>query len=124
MPKAVQDRNIVGKATPRKTPMLMANMVSAPLGTANGPWTGNPSHTHSIMVLESDSRECMAKKSPPSPTPAKTADPVRPLDGTWSPPLVVTCFVDRKTASTARAKPSLFQPPFPECRIGQIGLLV
>src|SRR5256885_1078718 len=76
------------------------------------------------MVLESDRRECIAKKSPPSPSPAKAAEPFRPFDRRWSLPCVLMCRVDRQTASTARAKPSLFQPPFPGCRIGQIGLLV
>ena len=76
-------------------------------------------------MLESESSECMAKKRPPRPRPAKYGEPFRPCAAkTGSPLLVVTLLVDLKTANTATTKPVLFQPPFSACNIGHIGLLV
>ena len=104
-------------------PPPIARSVTTPLA-AIGPLTGKPSQTQRIMVLESDSKECIPKTKPPKPRPANKLEPAG-LPMVSSPPLFsVVCLVERKIAISARNSPVLFQPPFWACIMGQIGLLV
>src|SRR5690349_295146 len=98
-------------------------MVTAPCGAASGPRTGNPSHTHRIMVLESERRECSAKKRPPIPKAARTDEPCFRSWGD-SLPLMRVLRVVRRTAKNARINPMPLYPPFEACEVGQMGLLV
>jgi hypothetical protein len=76
------------------------------------------------MVLESESKECMAKNSPAIPKADRVDEPlVGPGAGISAPRLAVD-LVDHRIAMTATTRPVLFQPPFVSCMIGQMGLLV
>ena len=99
----------------------MARCVREPWGTARGPRAGQPSQTQRIMVLESERRECMAKKRPARPRAARVEDPLPELGREV---FGLTLRVERRMERRARRMPVLFQPPLGPCMMGQVGLLV
>src|SRR4051794_17925921 len=104
------------------TPSPIAIRVRTPCGTAIGPLTGNPVQTQRTIVLESDSSECIAKKTPANPS-AGNVDELFDEAGDISEP-EWEWRDDLKAARTPRANPSPFQPPFSACMIGHKGLFV
>jgi hypothetical protein len=76
------------------------------------------------MVLESDNKECMEKKSPARPKADRVEEPLVGPGARISAPELAVDLVDRRMAMTATARPVLFQPPFASCMMGQIGLFV
>ena len=107
----------------RRIPRPMAIIVIAPFA-AIGPRTGNPSQTHSIIVLESERSECRPKNRPARPRAAMNGDLLCTLGVLSTPPLSEVRVEERRAARTAMNNPSLFQPPFSACIIGHTGLLV
>jgi hypothetical protein len=76
------------------------------------------------MVLESERRECMAKKRPARPRPARVGEPLLGPGAGISAPGLAVYRVDLQIESTAMTRPTVFHPPFGECIMGQIGLFV
>jgi hypothetical protein len=76
------------------------------------------------MVLESERRECMAKKRPARPNPSKVGEPLVGPGAGISATTLAVFLVEIRIAKIARTRPVLFNPPFGPCIMGHTGLLV